>query len=251
MTLRCLLIIISVIGLQACQHAIDINTNDIKLNEAAIYNTQLGLGYLSQGNREKAKHKLLIAMNQAPTSAPVNAAMAHFWEESAELKKAQYYYQRALRLAPSDGAQLNNYGAFLCRMGNYKEADSYFLKAINDTTYEHTAGAYENAGLCAQEDHQIDKASVYYVKSLKLDPSREQSLYELVKIKVKQGKLNQALSYLKEYPRLTHQHQHLLKLALDVAQKAGKIELEVDYNAQLNHFSEQTGGNDEYNINKR
>ena len=187
--LHALLMLICLLCLQSCQYLPGIDVDNKELSEAASYNTQLGLAYLKQGNMERAKHKLLVAMSQAPNSATVNAAMGYFMEKSVELKKAQYYYKRSLALAPKSGAQLNNYGAFLCRIGKYKQADTYFLKAINDIKYEHTAGTYENAGLCAMANHQVDKAAAYFVKALRLDPSRAQSLCELKNIKYHQSLL--------------------------------------------------------------
>lgn len=156
-------------------------------DEAARYNVQLGLTYLKQGDRSKAKIKLLKALTQAPNQPEVNAAMAWYLERCGDVNQARIYYQKALKFSANQGAQLNNYGAFLCRHGQYKEAESYFQKAIKDVQYEHTAAAYENAGLCAEAIPDYAKATAYFEKALEQDPARPQSLYELARIKLKLG----------------------------------------------------------------
>jgi type IV pilus assembly protein PilF len=173
--------------------------------------------------------------------------MGYFMEKTGEMDKAQIYYQKAMSLAPKSGAQLNNYGAFLCRRSQYTEAEGYFLKAVNDIEYEHTAGAYENAGLCALAIPNYEKAARYFSKALEQDPAREQSLYELVKLEQKQGHLNEALAYLQKYPNLALQDKILLAMAVDVAHQAGKTELEADYKLRLHSFSDNTGEKNEYN----
>ena len=226
--LRHLLLLISLLLLQSCQHA-----KEPKQELTASYNTQLGLAYLKQGDRERAKRKLLLALAEAPNSPDVNAAMAYFMEQCKEMRQAQRYYKKAMDAAPGRGAQLNNYGAYLCRQGQYKQAEPYFLKAVSDIKYEHTAGAYENAGLCAMAIPDYTKAAVYFGKALEQDPRRQQSLFELVNIAVKQGHLNRALAYLQKYPNLTFSDRTLMALAVNVARKAGKAELEVEYNKLL------------------
>jgi type IV pilus assembly protein PilF len=251
--LRYLLPILSLLLLQSCKQndsAIEEHrAKEPKLNEAAAYNSQLGLAYLKQGNRSRAKHKLLLALSQAPDSPSVNASMGFFMEHTGEMDNAQKYYQKALTAAPNSGAQLNNYGAFLCRRGKYSEAEGYFLKAVNDVEYEHTAGAYENAGLCAMAIPDPAKAKHYFSKALEQDPSREQSLYELVNLEMKQARFSEALAYLQKYPELSLRDRALLAKGVEVAHQAGNTEVEADYKLRLSNFSDNTGEKNEYNNN--
>ena len=252
-----LLLIIGLLLLQSCQQNSDEKDESVskKYNreEAASYNTQLGLAYLKQGNRPRAKRKLLLALAQAPGSPDVNASMAYFLEKTGEMEDAQAYYQKAMSLSVGNGAQLNNYGAFLCRRGKYREAEDYFLKAVKDLQYEHTAGAYENAGLCAMAIPEYTKATKYFAKALEQDPSRRQSLYELARIELKFDHETEALAYLQKYPNLSLRDPKLLELAINAAHKAGKIELEADYklrSQQMSNFSDNTGvKNDDNNDN--
>lgn len=246
-------IVITVFLLQACQHDIEVKQEKKitaqKISDAASYNTQLGMAYLNQGNRPRAKRKLLTALKLAPSSPDVNAAMAYYLEKTGDKEEAQTFYNKALSLAPDSGAQLNNYGTFLCRSGNYLEAEHYFLKAVRDVHYLHSAGAYENAGLCAMAIPDEKKAVAYFNKALEQDHQRKQSLLELVTLSLKKNNPDEALNYLQKYPEATLKDSILLGLALDASHKAGKKEAEADYKqrlSQLNNKTDYTGEENEY-----
>lgn len=246
--------LLSCLLLPACQpigEASSEKQRDIRKNkEAASYNTQLGLAYLKQGDIPRAKRKLLAALDYAPDSADANGAMAYFLEKTNDYSQAKRYYLKALSLTPKKGAQLNNYGAFLCRTGHYQEAESYFLKAVADVEYINSAAAYENAGLCAAEGHDLDKAANYFSKALARDPQRRQSLYELVSIELKKNNTKQALNDLNKYPLLLNKDRKLLTLALNAAKQAEKGDLASQYQLRLNNLTDYTGVNNEYdNIN--
>jgi type IV pilus assembly protein PilF len=252
-----LVLCFALVLLQACQQGTILNAEGAqaqKRKDAASYNTQLGMAYLKQGDRPRAKRKLLTALDLAPNSADVNVAMAYYLEKTGDVKEAHRYYQQALSLAPTSGAQLNNYGAFLCRLGRYKEAEAYFLKAVKDVQYVHTAEAYENAGLCATAIPDYPKAENYFTRALKHDPLRKQSLYELVRLERKQNHNALALRYLQRYPRLSLSDANLLAMAIDLSHKMGNAKAEAAYKkrwARLNNFTDSTGAMNEYDSNNR
>lgn len=234
---KSILALAAVLFLQSCQHSMESKRekkiSDEKLSEAASFNTQLGLAYLKQGNRPRAKRKLLTALELAPDSPDVNAAMAYLLEKTGDMVEAKNFYKKALALAPNSGAQLNNYGTFLCRSGNYKEAERYFLKAVSDVHYVHSSGAYENAGLCATAIPDYAKAELYFSKALEQDPHRKQSLVELVTIELKENKPSKALEYLQKYPEIALNDSILLSMSVDAAHRLGKTELEAQYTERL------------------
>lgn len=239
--------------MQACQHTDDKETpSNMKtdLSKAASYNMQLGLGYLKQGDRPRAKKKLLTALEQEPNSADVNAAIAYFFEQTNELEQAKKYYLKAVALSSNSGAQLNNYGTFLCRQGDYKKAETFFLRAVKDEQYVHTSGAYENAGLCALAIPDNEKAKLYFTNALDQDPSRRESLYELVKLESNDGHDAEALKLLQKHQDLVLNDKIFLALAKDVASKAGKYDIAAEYENSFNKMelnTDNSGVNDEYN----
>lgn len=251
--LRCLFIITGLL-LQSCQHS-DPKANEQlarepDLKKASQFNVQLGLGYLKQGDRPRAKKKLLTALKQDPQSADVNAAMAYYFEQTNEIDQAKKYYTKAIDLSSNSGAQLNNYGTFLCRQGDYKKADAYFMKAVKDQQYVHTSGAYENAGLCALAVPDNEKAEQYFKMALEQDPSRRESLYELVKLESKIGHNADALKAVNEHIDVVSTDKLILSLAKDIASKEGKTELALAYENNIRKLEsnlDNSGVNNEYN----
>ncbi len=164
---------------QSCQFSQDV----ARQQEAATQHAALGLAYLERGERVMAKKHLVLALKQAPTSAEVNTSMAYLMEQTGDVKQADKLYRNALRLAPHQGAHLNNYGAFLCRHGHYQQATHYFALATQDAYYEHTALVYENAGICALTAGNRSHAKAYFKKALRHDPSRQLALIKLQDLK--------------------------------------------------------------------
>jgi len=65
----------------------------------AKINTQLGMVYLKIHNVERAKQKLLSAMNQAPEIPEVWYAMGYFMEQTGNSVQAGQHYQKAIQKA--------------------------------------------------------------------------------------------------------------------------------------------------------
>lgn len=152
----------------------------------AALNARLGIAYLDRGQRKRAKEKLVRALSQEPNSLDANVAMAYFYEKTGQDSIAEHYHKHALEISHRAGAQLNNYGAFLCRTGRYQQSLPYFEEAASDKNYLNTAAAFENAGFCSMALSKTEMAKAYFLKALKIEPKRKKSLRELVNIAKKQ-----------------------------------------------------------------
>lgn len=165
-------------------NSVSINEEGIPLSvlkynpKAASINAQLGIGYLQQGDVERAKTKLLIAEKQDPHSSEVASAMAYYYDTIGNAQEAERYYQQAYSWAKHKGDVANNYGVFLCRQKRYPEADRYFQKAIQDPNYVRTAQTYENMGLCHLLQNDKAGAKVYFSKAIRIDPQLQKSYPE-------------------------------------------------------------------------
>lgn len=244
------LFVLGSVFLQAC---VSNNANEsavlkkADLSKASSYNVQLGLGYLKQGDRPRAKKKLLTALEQEPKSPDANSAIAYYFEQTSEQEQAEKYYLKAISLATNAGAQQNNYGAFLCRKGDYKKAEYYFLKAVKDQQYVHTAGAYENAGLCALLATNENKAKLYFVKALNQDPARKVSFYELVKLEIKEGHHTKAFALVQKHTDLVLGDEVLLSLAKKVSEKVGQQQNALEYERAIKQMKPNLINGGEYN----
>ena len=114
---------------------------------------ELGMAYLSQGNMDAAKQNLQKAADSAPDDYRTQLGMALYEQKTGDQKAAQSRYQQALKLAPQNGTVLNNYGAFLCSLGQYVPAQQQFSAAANAPDYGQVADSLENAGYCLSLIH--------------------------------------------------------------------------------------------------
>ncbi len=98
-------------------------------HRAADIRLQLGLHYLAANNLAAAERNLLQAQRVAPEDYRVPLALARVAQAQQNSIQTRRYYQRAQQLAPANGYVANNYGAFLCRLGQYGEAHQQFKLA--------------------------------------------------------------------------------------------------------------------------
>lgn len=188
--------------LMACQStAADKEAAEKKVKAAKI-NTHLGLAYLERHDIQRAKQKLLLALDQAPTIPEAWYSMGYLLESTGNKEKANQYYLKAIHLSPDRGDVLNNYGTFLCRSGDYQGAIRQFLKAVQDPKYLELAAAYENAGLCAQKIPDSTAAMQYFKQALAEDVNRPTSLIELAELNYQQGNYASARHELDQYLQL-------------------------------------------------
>lgn len=171
-------------GLVGCvtENASTENNEKNKAKTAEI-NVRLGMAYLEQHDYQRSKRKLLLAQQEAPKLPEVWYAMAYFLESTGNKQEAKAYYLKALNLAPKRGDVNNNYGTYLCRMGEYQDAIKRFIIASQDTDYLDPSSAYENAGLCALKIPDDKLAKHYFQLALEQDSTLPVSRGELAKLK--------------------------------------------------------------------
>lgn len=193
------------------------NEEENKKVAIAKINTRLGLAYLERHDFQRAKQKLLSALDQAPTLPEAWYSMGFFQEATDNKERAKQYYLKAVHLAPDRGDVLNNYGTYLCRAGDYQGAIQQFLKATQDPQYLDPAAAYENAGLCALKGPNLNVAMQYFKKALAEDPNRSTTLIELAELNYKQGNYTLARHELDKYLQIASptMQSYLLEKKID------------------------------------
>jgi type IV pilus assembly protein PilF len=193
--------LLSLYGCETAQQTQERTDIDDKKIRAAKINTQLGVAYLERGERQRAKQKLLLALEQGPNLPETWYTMGYFLENTGSVKEAGNYYRKAIQIAPKQGETHNNYGTFLCRTGDYPNAIEQFLEAVKDPNYLDMSGAYENAGLCSLKIPDKKQAIYYFAKAIKVDPNRPNSLLELADLYYKEKNYPLAKDYLDLYLR--------------------------------------------------
>ncbi|PHI36499.1 type IV pilus biogenesis/stability protein PilW [Pseudoalteromonas sp. GCY] len=134
---------------------------------AARTRIALALQYLNSGNTTSAKFNLERALQLAPKLAEAHYTLAYYYEQVGEQQRADNAYQAALDIEPDNPDTLNNYGTFLCRVGQYNKASQYFFKAIEVPSYLRVSASYENLALCALKQNEYSLAEEYLQSAIK------------------------------------------------------------------------------------
>ncbi|QFT09924.1 type IV pilus biogenesis/stability protein PilW [Vibrio sp. THAF190c] len=210
-----------------------VEADPIAMSESRI---ALGLGYMDQENMVRARENLELAIQHAPRYYRARLSMAHYYEKVGETDEARKEYKTALRLDSNNGNVLNNYGTFLCKQGDYAQADRYFNKAINQPFYYLVSASYENAGFCALKSGDSKKAKYYFTRALDHEPNRIKSILQLTKIEVSQQEFREArLRLFKFHQRYGYQIPSL-QILVELESKAGNKALRDKYQSMLDEM---------------
>ena len=148
--------------------------------------------------------------------------MALYEQRVGENDAAQNRYNLALKLAPQNATVLNNYGAFLCSLGQYVSAQQQFAAAAQATDYGQVADSLENAGYCFFKAGQNDEARVLLGRALKYDPDKGVALLAEADRQFSEGKGDKAKLLLDVYQHILPATAESLWLQIRFAALAGR-----------------------------
>jgi len=215
---------------------------------AAEINVELGQGYIRRGDNKIALEKLQYALQLDPQSADAHTLIAILYERIGQPEKAAEHYQASVSLKPESGDMLNNYGAYLCRMHRYPEADEMFKRALKDPFYTTPGALLGNAGVCALESGNSAQAETYFRNALKRDPKQPQSLFQMAQLSLMNGKALDARGFIQRYESVSSASPESLELAARIEDRLGDKETAVKYRSRIREEfpdykpSEQPGG---------
>lgn len=190
--------------------------------KAALLNVEMGQLYLAQGQTNRAKQKLVHALELQPKMPEAHSAIGYFYETVGDLDTAEKHYNQAINFGSGKGRYYNNYGTFLCRQKRFKEADRAFNNALRDKQYIKTAEVFENAGLCALQQPDLDKAYAYLKTAVKHDPKRALASLELAAIELNHNNPKTAEYYLRMFKQNSQPTSRSLWIAVQTYEKLNK-----------------------------
>lgn len=188
---------------------------------AADVNTRLGVGYFERGDLQVAMEKLERAIELDPAHVPAYVTLALIHERLGRDSRARRYYREAVSLAPEDGATLNSYAAFLCRQGEFAEADGLFRRAIDDPFYDTREVAYTNAGSCAIRGNRLDAAEDYLREALEVNPQYPDALFHLARLFLQRDDAFRARAFLQRFEATAGADPGALLLGYRIEQRLG------------------------------
>jgi type IV pilus assembly protein PilF len=202
-------------------------------DEARQAYVQLGLGYLQQGQTERAKAPLKKALELDGSDADANAALALVFQTELEPALADQYYSKALSSRPKDARILNNYGGFLYEQKRYKEAYERFEQAADDNLYTERARVFENLGMTALKLNDRANALELFNKALRLDRQQPRALLEMAELSYEDRHYVPARDYYDRFSQLSEQNARSLLLGTRLAKIYDDRNKAASYGLQL------------------
>lgn len=207
--------------------------DQVSMQRASQTNVALGIKYLQAGDRDSAMQKIQKAIEQDPDNADAYSAEALLYSIIGEPDKAEEAYHTALRKAPDDPEIENNYAVFLCQHGKPKDAVQHFLKSAANPRYATPDAAYANAGVCALRIPDEAGAEQYFRRSLQVNPSFPDALYQMAQLSYKQKRYLEARAFIERYNQVAQPRPEVLLLGVQTERALGDQQGAADYAKQL------------------
>ncbi|MEO8012450.1 MAG: type IV pilus biogenesis/stability protein PilW [Dokdonella sp.] len=212
--------------------AVPSNPDNPKTKAAALY-TDLGQKYMAQGKLEIALENLNKALAAEPRHADAHTVIAVLYERIGNNAKAEEHYRRAVQIKPASGNENNNYGAFLCKLGRFDDAEPYFEKAVADPFYQTPAVALTNAGTCAIKGGRFDAAERDLRAALDRAPDNADALFHMASVLYRKDEFFRARAFIQRYEAVGQPSADSLLLGRNIELRLGNGVAAQDYTRRL------------------
>jgi len=199
----------------------------------ARVHTQLAAGYYARNQQNVALEELNEALKVDPKYAPAHNVLGLIYMELKEDAKAEQAFKKAIELAPQDPEVRNNYGWYLCTKGETKRAIENFNLAARHPLYRTPDVALVNAGQCSARIGEVKEAESYFRQALALQPNAILASYGLAEIAFKRSNFGEARDHLKNVMRAPNPPAAALLIGACVEKKLGDRVAELSYSQQL------------------
>lgn len=167
---------------------------------AAEVNTELASGYMREGHIDVAVEKAERAIEIDSRYAPARHVYALLLDRLGEESRAATEFEAALRYSNERDSDLaNNYGAFLCRQGDYNKAQSMFERALRNPLYQTPEFALTNSGRCYERAGALTQALERYQEARQEERAHGPATLGIARIHYEQGDYQQAFAMMQEY----------------------------------------------------
>ena len=188
----------------------------LAIDRVSLAQQELGAGQLDEAEVEVRK-----ALKADPKSANAYSLLGMIAEQRGHEPQAGVQYAKAVALAPTSGAMLNNYGVWLCASGQAATSLSFFDRALADPAYPTPAAALANAGSCALAAGQMERARGNLTQALELDPVNPVGLAAMAESEYRAGRYLEARAFSERRLAIAPANVQVLQLASQIEQKLG------------------------------
>ncbi len=151
--------------------------------------------YFQRGQGETALEEVNRALAARPDLVVAHNLRGLILASLEQAPAAEQAFQRALRLAPGDGATMHNYGWFLCQQRRFAEGDAQFNSALAQPQYRDAARTFLAQGVCQARTDQWGNAERSLSRSFELDPANPVTAFNLAEVLLRRGELERARFY--------------------------------------------------------
>jgi type IV pilus assembly protein PilF len=168
-------------------------------DRASDINLEIGIDHLRKGNLSEAKEKIDRALDQNPRNAKAHAVAGVLYDRLGDVKQADSHFDRAISLEPKDPDIGNNYAAFLCKNGRHERGEKVALQTAANPLYKTPEIALVNAGNCARAAGDLASAEADYRRALSVQPRFGAALHEITEVKLAQKDYMSARGFYQRY----------------------------------------------------
>ena len=139
-----------------------------------------------------------------------------------ELEKASNHFKNVIEIDPNHTFALNNLGLVLQEVGKFEKALNYFKKVIEiDPSYKQ---AFNNLGVAFQELGRYQEALNSYQKAIQIDPGYKDALNNIGGIFKKLGQYKKAMSFYEKLIKIDPNYKDALNNVGVVFHELGQYE---------------------------
>ncbi len=173
------------------------------------------------GNLAAAERKAREALKLAPDSPDALVLLAGIDERRGRSQQAGESFRRAAEQAPQRGDILNNYGAWLCQQGRPAESLAWFDRALQAPGYATPAESQANAGGCALDAGQLERAERDLRAALSVLPGNPVALEAMAQLSFRQGRFMEARAFAERRIAAAPATRSVLQLASQIEARLG------------------------------
>lgn len=176
---------------------------------------------LQVGNLDAAERKVREALKLAPEAPDALVLQAGIDDRRGRTRQAGENFRKAAELAPQRGDVLNNYGAWLCQQGQPAESLIWFDRALQAPGYATPGEAQANAGSCALDAGQLERAERDLRAALVAAPANPVALESMAQLSFRQGRYMEARAFAERRIAAALATRSVLQLASQIEARLG------------------------------
>ena len=187
---------------------------------------------LTEGDYAAAEKYAQQALKADPQSGDAYTMLAVIADQQGRHADAGGYYHRATELTPGGGSY-NNYGAWLCANQRAAESLGWFDEALTDPNYRTPAAALANAGRCALDVGQTERAQRDLRRAIELEPANPVALDALARNEFRNARYFEARAFSERRLAAAPATAEALLLASQIEEKLGDSAAAARYGRRL------------------